>query len=167
MSEAPRGPADTSAPGSEPLRAVKLRHPSAVTHVRKINDHLVLVNGLRSSVMLYDLRFPHPPSPSRMFPCPTSPCMVYEGHDNEYRTRLGFDVDLEMGLVAAARDDGGVSVWGLHGGEKIDVPALAPRPGSATTEIQRSGCLRFSPSAVEGLSNLLVARSGLVEEYSW
>ncbi len=49
---------------------------------------------------MYDLRFPHPPSPMKSYTEPTRPVLRYEQHYNEYRINLGFDIDLETGLLA-------------------------------------------------------------------
>ena len=97
--------------------ALALRHPSAVTHLRRVDEHRVVVNGLKSSVCIFtpmlcagsnrqlrmfDLRYAHQAAPMRGYLSPTRPLLVYE-HSNDFRIGLGFDVDLASGLVAAGR----------------------------------------------------------------
>ena len=97
-------------------RVLGMRHPRAVTHIRKVDEHLVVVNGLQSSVSassscakpsltsdfklrMYDLRFPHPASPSTAYLDPTRPLLAFE-HENEFLMDMGFDIDVDTGLMA-------------------------------------------------------------------
>ncbi|KAI9852041.1 MAG: hypothetical protein M1838_002010 [Thelocarpon superellum] len=101
---------------SNPVLAV--RHPSAVAHVRVVRDQRLVVSGLKNSLCMYDLRFLHPPSPSKTFPNATKAIRKYE-HANEYRLGSGFDVDVDLGIIAAAQDDMTVQLFGLETGDKL------------------------------------------------
>ncbi|KAI9823337.1 MAG: hypothetical protein M1832_002561 [Thelocarpon impressellum] len=149
-------------------RALAIRHPSAVTHVRRVDEHRVVVNGLESSLRLYDLRYAHPPSPRPAYLFPTQPVLVYE-HVNEYQVSLGCDVDADTGLLAAGREDGSVQLFGLHTARKVRAVRGA-RAGLPS-------CVHFSPATGAGQSGLgadergpkglFVGSGPAVQEFEW
>ncbi|KAI9798462.1 MAG: hypothetical protein M1825_005342 [Sarcosagium campestre] len=89
------------APSSSGNKALVIRHPSAATHVKRVDDHKIIVNGLKNSLHMYDTRFLQPRSTHKASASST-PSVLQYSHSNEYRLDLGFDVDVDSGLVAAA-----------------------------------------------------------------
>ncbi|KAI9837608.1 MAG: hypothetical protein M1837_002942, partial [Sclerophora amabilis] len=83
-------------------KTLSIRHPSSVSHIKRLDERYVVVCGLENSLCMYDLRFSHPPSPSKEYAYPTRPVVEYE-HENEYRLDLGFDIDCDAGLIAAGK----------------------------------------------------------------
>ena len=49
---------------------------------------------------MYDLRYPRPSQPMEAVVERTMPLLRFEQHYNEYRVNLGFDVDLDTGVLA-------------------------------------------------------------------
>ncbi|KAI9759401.1 MAG: hypothetical protein M4579_002390 [Chaenotheca gracillima] len=122
-----------------------VRHPSSVTNIKKVDDHHIIVCGLENSLCMYDLRFSHPPSPRKAFMEPTRPVLEYD-HQNEYRLGLGFDIDIDAGLVAAATDQKTTNLFVLNTSEKI---SLSPFTGISSqrprfTHDSLARCIRFS-----------------------
>lgn len=120
-------------------------HPSGITHIKQIDPHRILVAGLASSMCQYDLRFrkvdtpanletspnkskkPHskhaPKSHQRTKRSSTRPTLTYPRFRNNGNVRIGLDVDLESGLIAAGQqgDDetAQVEIFSLHGGQRL------------------------------------------------
>ncbi|KOS22595.1 hypothetical protein ESCO_001766 [Escovopsis weberi] len=103
---------------------------SSVTHIRSINEHQVIVAGLRNSMCLYDLRFVTSSPSSSFFPSSFSssssrspnrykPLLCFAEHKNAAHVHTGLDVSAEMGLVAAAQDDGTVKLFSLRFGSAL------------------------------------------------
>ncbi|ODQ53238.1 hypothetical protein SAICODRAFT_30281 [Saitoella complicata NRRL Y-17804] len=139
---------------------MKLRHGSSVTHMRNVQDHCLVVNGLQGSLEMYDLRAPRPHAPSASFGRQTDPVVSYQGHQNSHTFQLGFDVDAALGVVAAAGDDGSVRLWSLYTGTSLDTTKL--NRGRKPTQIQT---LRFFHTAEQEDTRLLIATRDIVE--SW
>ena len=99
-------------------RATRLRHPSAAAPVRAVDESRIVVAGLRSSLCMYDLRYA-PPGRHSISPIPAAsvPCVTYDSYHNEARLGLGFDVDTQLGLVAAVNDDGRLTINDIWTGE--------------------------------------------------
>ncbi|KAI9053874.1 hypothetical protein LZ554_002821 [Drepanopeziza brunnea f. sp. 'monogermtubi'] len=90
--------------------ADKITHPSTITHIQPLNAHQIIVAGLNSSLCQYDLRYrkdefaislTHRKSKSRQNPEPTRSILRYPAYQNSANWQIGFDVDLESGIVAA------------------------------------------------------------------
>lgn len=107
-------------------------HVSSIAHLKSVNEFQILVAGLRSSMCLYDMRFF-----GRRNPNYTSagggqegqrrggpgngmtPILRFDGYQNEAHFHTGWDVCVELGLVAAAHDDGTVKLFSLKSGRRL------------------------------------------------
>jgi hypothetical protein len=90
-----------------------IKHQSSITHIKQLDAHRIIVAGLESCLCQYDLRF-------RKGPERTQSVLQYPDYQNTAHTRIGFDVDLELGVVAAAQEHDishpPVQLFSLHGG---------------------------------------------------
>ncbi|KAI9883848.1 MAG: plasma membrane H+-ATPase [Watsoniomyces obsoletus] len=90
---------------------IDIQHPGSITHIRSVDGVQMVVNGLEHSLNMYDLRFATPPTKPHYMSTSqherkkhsTKPILEYPDHNNEYRRNLGFDIDVEMGVVAVGR----------------------------------------------------------------
>lgn len=98
-----------------------VRHKSSITHIRHLNEVTTVVHGPQKCA-LYDLRFPHPGSPSKAFTEPTNPVMTYEQvHDKQgYILMLGFDVCKERQLMVVASEDQRVRLFSMVTGNVLE-----------------------------------------------
>lgn len=96
-------------------------HRSSITHIRHLNEVTMVVQGPQKCA-LYDLRFPHPGSPSKAFVEPTKPVMTYEKvHDGSgYMLTLGFDVCRERQVMVVANEDQHVRLFSMETGNVLE-----------------------------------------------
>ncbi|KAF4337225.1 myocyte-specific enhancer factor 2d [Fusarium beomiforme] len=94
------------------------KHASSISHIKSVNQHQVLVSGLKSSMALYDVR--HLSSDPRG----TRPLLRFHGHRNEAYFHIGWDVSPELNVVAAAQDNGTVKLFSLRSGRQLRCPAV-------------------------------------------
>ncbi|KAL3427545.1 hypothetical protein PVAG01_01053 [Phlyctema vagabunda] len=140
-----------------------IRHPSSITHIKQANDHRIIVAGLRSSLCQYDLRFRKHCSPQSnpLFAKTTTPYVEYHDYHNETLQPLGFDIDTDAGLVAAAQQSRtGVNRSGSLGGpihlyslRTGDLLRKIPTGTSSSTECNESGwvhSLKFARDSERG-----------------
>jgi hypothetical protein len=120
-------------------------HPSAITHIKEINSHRVIVAGLGSSLCQYDLRFRKIDTPQySVLPSKkqrkqsrgrrnleaTRPILTYPEYHHTSKLSIGFDVDVESGMVAAAMEQDDetehslVRLFSLNSGEMLYTPNL-------------------------------------------
>ncbi|APA05948.1 hypothetical protein sscle_01g007180 [Sclerotinia sclerotiorum 1980 UF-70] len=106
--------------------AEKIQHTSCITHIESLDTHRVLVAGCASDLHQYDRRFtkPNPQHTPRIktsnTTSPTTPYLTYPEYRNKGRIDMGLDVDLELGLVAAAADnESKIKLFSLHGGQVL------------------------------------------------
>ncbi|RDW71306.1 hypothetical protein BP6252_07869 [Coleophoma cylindrospora] len=150
-------------------RADTIQHPSSITHIRQINDHAIIVAGLNSSLCHYDLRFRKVQTPAEPAwrakstrqtqvnnVSYTAPILQYHDYHNPSLIPIGFDIDVESGLVAAAQqsqtglDVGCVHLYSLRTGNLLrSMPGDKMEVHSKTrTQNEAPGgwvqCLRFS-----------------------
>lgn len=109
-----------------------IHHGSIVTHLHPLpsDNHLILVKGPQKTA-LYDLRYPHPASPSRKFNEPTRAVMVYDEmcDPNGYRVDEGWHVSSNGRVMAGVvknsfshRDPRGtaeVGLWSVQTGRRL------------------------------------------------
>lgn len=93
-----------------------IAHASSVAHLRSVNEHQVVVAGLRHSMSLYDMRFFR----EEFGPNGSSPLLQFHGYRNEAHFHTGWDVSTELGVVAAAHDDGTVKLFSLASGRLLN-----------------------------------------------
>lgn len=99
-------------------------HASSLAHLRSVNEHQVLVAGLQNSMCMYDLRFAARDDASaaarpQVRGNGARPMLVFEGYKNEAHFHTGWDVDVGLGVVAAAHDDGTVKLFSLGSGRML------------------------------------------------
>ncbi|PVH82956.1 hypothetical protein DL98DRAFT_513634 [Cadophora sp. DSE1049] len=158
-----------------------ITHPSSITHIRQLDQHRLIVSGLKSTLCQYDLRFRktrklNPTSEqkakakSRLNLHPTSPILIYPDYQNTASHQAGFDIDLEAGIVAAAQEADeftpAVQLFSLHGGHKLESP-LANGFQAKDDEEWLVKCLRFAKDSDSGMKSLYVGHRKVIQRYTW
>ena len=92
-----------------------VKHASSITHLRSVNEHQVLVAGLQNSMSLYDMRYWGKEGRANG----QKPLVEFGGYRNEAHVHTGWDVDVRLGVVAAAQDDGTVKLFSLRSGRVL------------------------------------------------
>ena len=107
-------------PSKQECKGIVVRHGSTITHLRATSEVGLLVNGLQGTA-LYDMRWPHPGTPSAKWKEPTRASVEFPGLKREdgYVLDLGFDVNIDMGTVAVANQEGRVGLWSLLTGDRL------------------------------------------------
>lgn len=121
-------------------------HASSIAHLRSVNEHQVLVAGLQSSMCVYDMRFFGRQNPNlaatgsgggaggnrgpKRTANGSKPILTFDGYKNEAHVHTGWDVSTELGLVAAAHDDGTVKLFSLRSGRMLTGAAAAAAAGA-------------------------------------
>lgn len=151
-------------------------HPGRITAIRKIDDCRIIVCGMLNSLHMYDLRFAgalpeHAKAKVKVTGsiAATTPYLSFPEYNNSYYSDIGFDVDTEIGLVAAATDNFRVKLFSLKSGMIIDTPT------SNRTLDDPVPCVRFArtrsmlSSDYVDIENepksLLVANGKVIEEW--
>ncbi|KAH8677435.1 hypothetical protein BX600DRAFT_430783 [Xylariales sp. PMI_506] len=107
------------------------RHISSVTHLKSINEFHVLVSGLRDVMCTYDLRMikeqsgevsDSPRAPRKS--CVVQPILRFPDYKNGAQINIGLDVDRDIGIVAAAHEDGKVAIYSLRSGHRLKSPDI-------------------------------------------
>lgn len=162
-----------------------LKHPSAVTKIKQVDDHIIAVAGLNSTLCNYDLRFskqrtldkawpnwhwPHAKGPLNEGDEVSNPVMLYPEHRNTAHIELGFDIDVEAGIVAAAQPDPyrTVSIFSLRTGELIK--SLHVKDTQAVSSCDRADvkALKFvSDGGSEHMKSLWVAKGTRIIRFAW
>jgi hypothetical protein len=106
------------------------------------------------------------------------PIITYNYH-NSATINIGFDVDLESGIVAAAQEPdsyhSAVQLFSLYGGHKLRSPAIEKdhgptfgyRLGLPSYSVQPIKCLRFARDIEGRMKSLYVAASKGLLRYAW
>ncbi|KAG5996947.1 hypothetical protein E4U52_005444 [Claviceps spartinae] len=154
---------DVRAPVTEVMYAP---HTSAINHVRSVNPHQVLVAGLKNSMSLYDTRFFGKKSNAsssgrKRGGNGRAPLLTFPGYKNAAHVHTGWDVCAELGLVAAAHDDGTVKLFSLKTGRVLKSPAV----DSVRTDTPIKA-LMFSTMSGERLPSLWVGEGHDVRKFS-
>ncbi len=140
-------------------------HASSITHLRSISEHQVLVAGLRSSMATYDLRFlarEKPEPAGGRSSSSSTPVLRFEGYRNEAHVHTGWDVSVEMGLAAAAQDDGTVKLFSLKSGRRLTGGGALGRV-RADTPIR---ALMFQRMPRERMPSLWVGEGPMLRKFS-
>jgi hypothetical protein len=162
-----------------------ITHPSSITHIKQLDAHRILVAGLNSSLCQYDLRFRKEEthsSPwsqirrkhsSRRNRHPTRYILAYPDYYNEATIQLGFDVDLESGIVAAAQEQDEhhypVQLFSLHGRHRLFSPYVSKDmfPGRIVGDIANVKCLRFARDIEGRMKSLYVGHPPDIQRCAW
>jgi hypothetical protein len=142
-----------------------IRHPSSITHIKQLDDYRIVVAGLQSSLRQYDLRF-------RKTAARTQSILQYPEYHNKSTIRIGFDVDLESGVVATAQEHDvnhpPIQLFSLHGGHVLKSDPR--RPTFANLAIMRRDdiipCVRFARDDADRLKSLYVS-ADVIRRYGW
>jgi hypothetical protein len=124
-----------------------MSHGRPVTHLRSVNPHQLLVAGLRSSMDIYDLRF------RKTLPNGTKPLLSFPDYRNEAHIHIGWDVDVDNGVVAAAHDNATVALYSLRSGTRLRAPAIDAIRSSTPVKAMMFQTMprRHTPSLFVGL----------------
>jgi hypothetical protein len=151
-------------PASPMGRPHSIKHPSAVSHIKYVRSNLITVAGLQGTLCNYDLRF----TARRTTSNHTPPVLTYHHHQNSARFDLGFDIDRDSGIVAAAQDNPArsVKIFSLKTGEVLRT--LQPMDSSGTIDDARVGAVRFVRDREDGgHRSLWVAKGTRMLRYAW
>ncbi|KAG5984427.1 hypothetical protein E4U55_004889 [Claviceps digitariae] len=140
-------------------------HASSITHLRSINPHQVLVAGLQNKMSLYDMRFfgerANSSSSGGGNGNGRAPLLSFPGYTNAAHVHTGWDVCTELGLVAAAHDDGTVKLFSLKTGRTVRSPAV--------DDVRTDGpvkALMFSTMGGERMPTLWVGEGQALRKFS-
>ncbi|KAI8159107.1 hypothetical protein K4K49_007726 [Colletotrichum sp. SAR 10_70] len=75
-----------------------------VAHLEAVNPHQFVAAGPRSLMAVFDIRY------RRLLPNGVQPVVEFEGYKNDAHMHIGWAVDADAGVVAAAHDDGAVGI---------------------------------------------------------
>lgn len=138
----------------------RVRHPSCVNHVRKLDANRIVVAGLRRRMAVYDLRFIRTKDDGV-----TRPYVGFPGYRNRDFNGLAVGFDVCGNLVAAGTDEGRVQIFDGASGREV----LVGVGGDLGEELGGPArCLRF----VEGEEGregrkLFVAGPKGIEQWAW
>ncbi|KAK7229086.1 hypothetical protein V2G26_001256 [Clonostachys chloroleuca] len=161
---------DMRTPTSDPCHHIA--HPSSVARLRAISENQLLVCGPENAMAIYDVRFfpmssssssqgghdTAPPKRPRL-----SPLLTFPEYVNGAHLAVGFDVSRELGIAAAARDDGTVGLFSLATGRRLPCPAMEAR-GKMGTPIKS---LVFQTVPGENSQSLFVGEGLWLRKYSF
>ncbi|OAA71211.1 WD40 repeat-like-containing domain protein [Cordyceps fumosorosea ARSEF 2679] len=139
-------------PSSTSHRVGSGQQRTAVAHLRSVSEHLLLTAGPPSSMATYDTRFLR------------SPVVRFDEYRNEAHVHAGWDVCAELGLVAAAHDDGTVKLFSLGSGRRCRPEAGGGLDGVRTDAPIRALSFRRMPR--ERLPSLFVGEGAVVRKFS-
>ncbi|RYP22556.1 hypothetical protein DL765_001614 [Monosporascus sp. GIB2] len=94
---------------------------SSITHIRSINEHQVLIAGLRDKLSVYDLRFRKNKSGDTSTNA-ALPVLTFPQYRNRAHINIGLDFDGPSGVVAAAHEDGKVALYSVYSGNRLRSP---------------------------------------------
>ncbi|ORY64057.1 uncharacterized protein BCR38DRAFT_205761 [Pseudomassariella vexata] len=103
-----------------------LNHGYAISHIRSLDHHNVLVAGLNNTMVTYDTRMMKDDPPSSLYkPQTVRPVLRFHEYKNSAHINTGLDFNKESGLVAAAHDDGKVALYSVKTGHRLSSPDIA------------------------------------------
>lgn len=110
---------------------LSFRHGSSIAHIKSLNEYHVLISGMQNLMRIYDVRMvkgrnsivSRHVSRSAEFDSDRS-IISFPEYQNEAHHKIGFDVDLDAGIVATAHDDGKVALHSLRSGHRLISPEV-------------------------------------------
>lgn len=141
----------------------RVRHPSCVNHVRKVDANRIVVAGLERQMAAYDLRWIRPRDD--LANGVTRPQVAFPGYGNEelHGAAVGFDVC--GNLVAAGTDEGGVQIFDAASGREVTVGMGG---GAGKGFEGPAKCLRFvDMEEKRNGRGLFVAGVRGIEQWAW
>ncbi|KAI1004795.1 hypothetical protein K3495_g3421 [Podosphaera aphanis] len=156
----------------EPQRSRKtpaIKHSSAITHLKSIGPCRVVVAGLESTLCQYDLRFNR--AIDSRHAVSSQPIFSYPGYHNDGTIGLGFDVDVESGLIAAAQETHAghhpIRIFSLRDdGKHLDSPfeRISMDRRAGTNEVVK--CIRFARDDDGTRTSLYAAQDRDIYKYA-
>jgi hypothetical protein len=147
---------DLRAPADVWERPAPVRHRGAVAHVRSLNEYQVLAAGPRSALSVYDVRYQDRRPNGRL------PLLAFPAYRNESHVHIGFDVQPEHGVVAAAHDDGTVSIYSLYSGRRLRCAAVDDVAAEGVIK-----CLMFQTLPHDRNPSLFIGVGPNIQKYSF
>lgn len=160
-----------------------IKHPSTVSRIMQLEDNVIVVAGLNSTLCNYDLRFIQQRPRDKAWPNRnwtrrpgaevlqtevSNPILVYPEHSNGPYMDLGFDIDPEAGIVAAVQDDCFYTpkIFSSKTGQvlrSLDTAFTEPIPDMAAVK-----ALKFVQDRGSGhMKSLWVAKGTKIVRYAW
>jgi hypothetical protein len=158
-----------------------IQHPSSITHIKHLDSYRLVVAGLNSSLCQYDIRFR---KPTTMTPREranpiwnahwTKPTLQYQDYFNTANIRIGFDIDLESGVIAASQEDSEqhtiIQLFSLDGGQSLPAPGIHDHLDEVVRtkgNSQHPLCLKFSRDFDGRMKSLYVGIGRQLQRFSW
>ncbi|KAB8303667.1 hypothetical protein EYC80_005061 [Monilinia laxa] len=103
--------------------AEKIQYTSCVAHIKPLDEHRILVAGCASDLSQYDRRFIKRNTDRSIFSTVRTaserPYLTYPGYRNNGFIGIPLDVDMELGIIAAADEPSVITLFSLHGGQVL------------------------------------------------
>jgi hypothetical protein len=162
-----------------------IKHPSAVSKIKQLNDHVIAVAGLNSTLCNYDLRFVQQRPREKAWPhwhCSytkgpesagdevSNPILLYPEHRNSAHVELGFDVDVEAGILAAAQDDPyrTISIFSLKTGQMLRSLHVKDTQALSSCDKADVKALKFVQERGSGyMKSLWAAKGTRIIRFAW
>lgn len=122
---------------NDDTRNMSKRLGSPITHIKSLNEHNVVVSGLKNAMAVYDVRMLRSSTnnnsnnnnnsrANRRHPtlAHVMPVVQFPDYRNGPHIQIGLDVDREKGIVVAAHDDGKVAVYSTKTGHRLQSPDI-------------------------------------------
>ena len=124
---------DVRIPGV-PGTSLRLRHPSAINYVRRLNDNSIIVAGMERQLCTYDLRF-LPTIDTTYGAPPTRPFTIFPeyGTTENQMFSVGFDVSENIVAAGVAEDSEhyGVQLFDAKSGRQMSASIRNKHPGGS------------------------------------
>lgn len=149
--------------------SLRIRHRGAVTGIKSAGDPTqIVVNGLRNSLCMYDLRMVRDPAEFRQ---PSEALLDFVSVQHEQMVQTGFDVDTELGLVIAANDMCTLGLYSLRNGKELKQwnmsQDVVDHNGDKIMESKGTvRCARFIPTE-SGSPKIMVSYNSRIVECAW
>ena len=142
--------------------SLRLQHPSAINHVRKVNENAIIVAGIRDQLCTYDLRF----LPKHPDAGPTRPYVTFPAYENKALNGLALGFDMCRGVVAAASDKRRVELFDVKSGRELQA---GPGGAMGKRNLRRlARCVKFvaGEDSRDGM-RLMVVNGAAIYEWAW
>ncbi|KAH9908068.1 hypothetical protein F4778DRAFT_460709 [Xylariomycetidae sp. FL2044] len=142
---------------------------STITQIRTVNEHQVLVAGLKHKMAVFDRRFGKGGNNKNNIFASISdgdraaiPLQTFPQYRNAAHIDIGLDYDRDSGVVAAAHDDGRVALYSVRTGRRLKSEAV-------DTTYSHAGpiqCIQFRNFPLDVTSSLFMGVRSIVRVYS-
>jgi hypothetical protein len=151
----------------------RIPYRAMITHVKALNQHQVLVSGLKDKMRVYDIRMMKRSNGNLHSPkhaawreereYTVTPFVTFPDYQNTAHIHMGLDVDIASGVVAAAKNDGTVALYSTKFGHKLKSPDIDKLRSSAGP-IQ---ALQFATMGRDQNASLFVGVHSQLQMYSF